>query len=97
MTADDWTDQGNHVLGMLVRGEAPEEVDERGRPLRGDSLLLLLNGGARTKQFTLPPLTRPGTWTELLDTSHELTRPVREDRVSLAAHSLILLAFQASR
>ena len=97
MTADDWTDQGNHVLGMLIRGEAPEEVDERGRPLRGDSLLLLLNGGARTKQFTLPPLTRAGTWTGLLDTSHELTRPVREDRVSLAAHSLILLAFQASR
>jgi isoamylase len=96
MTAEDWSDHGNHVLGMLIRGEAPEEVDERGRPLRGDSLLLLLNGGARTKEFTLPLLKGPGTWMELLDTSRELTRPVREESVNLAAHSLILLAFQPS-
>ncbi len=97
MAADDWRDESNHVLGMLIRGEAPEEVDERGRPVRGDSLLLLLNGGARSKQFTLPALERPGTWTELLDTAHEVTRPVREDRVNLAAHSLILLSFQPSQ
>jgi glycogen operon protein len=82
MTADDWKDEGNHVLGMLIRGEAEE------------SLLLLLNGGARTKQFTLPTLERTGNWSELLDTAHEVTRPVREDRVNLAAHSLILLSFQ---
>jgi glycogen operon protein len=94
MTGDDWSDESNHVLGMLIRGEAPEEVDERGRPLRGDSLLLLLNGGARSKPFILPTLERPGAWTEVLDTSHELPRPVREDRVHLAAHSLILLSFQ---
>jgi isoamylase len=97
MTADDWKDEANHVLGMLIRGEAPEEIDERGRPVRGDSLLLLLNGGARSKQFTFPTLERAGNWTELLDTSHEVTRPVREDRVNLAAHSLILLSFEPSR
>jgi isoamylase len=97
MTADDWSDEANHVIGMLIRGEAPEEVDERGHPVRGDSLLLLLNGGARSKQFTLPVLERPGSWTELLDTSHESPRPVREDRVNLVAHSLILLSFQPSR
>lgn len=94
MAGDDWIDESNHVLGMLIRGEAPDEADERGRPLRGGSLLLLLNGGARSKQFTLPALERPGSWTELLDTSHELARPIREDWVNLAAHSLILLSFQ---
>ena len=94
MTGDDWGDEGNHVLGMLIRGEAPEEIDERGRPLRGDSLLLLLNGGARSKPFILPVLERSGAWTEVLDTSHELPRPVRDDRVHLVAHSLILLSFQ---
>ena len=86
MTADDWSDETNHVLGMLIRGEASEELDKR------ESLLLLLNGGARSRQFTLPALERPGQWAELLDTSHDVTRPVREDRVSLAAHSLILLS-----
>lgn len=84
MTAADWSDEANHVLGMLIRGEA-------------DSLLLLLNGGGRSRQFSLPALERPGSWAELLDTAHELTRPVREGRVNLAAHSLILLSFQASR
>ncbi|MDQ3223687.1 MAG: glycogen debranching enzyme, partial [Gemmatimonadota bacterium] len=83
MTAADWSDESNHVLGMLIRGEA-------------DSLLLLLNGGGRSRQFTLPALEQPGSWAELLDTAHEVTRPVREDRVNLAAHSLILLSFQAS-
>jgi glycogen operon protein len=82
---------------MLIRGEPPEETDEQGRLVRGDSLLLLLNGGARSKQFTLPARELPGHWTELLDTSHEQARPVREDRVNLAAHSLMLLSFQPQR
>jgi glycogen operon protein len=95
MTAGEWSDESNHVLGMLLRGEAPEELDERGRPMTGDSLLLLLNGGARSKPFSLPALAQPGRWTELLDTSHEPSRPIREDQVNLAAHSLVLLSFQA--
>ena len=77
---------------MLIRGDVEEELDELGHTLRGDSLLLLLNGGARSKQFTLPALDGAGKWTELLDTSHERTRNLRDDRVNLAAHSLILLA-----
>ncbi len=97
MTGEAWSDETNHVLGMLIRGEPPEETDEQGRLVRGDSLLLLLNGGARSKQFTLPARELPGHWTELLDTSHEQTRPVREDRVNLAAHSLMLLSFQPQR
>ncbi len=96
MTAGDWSDESNHVLGMLMLGEASQEVDERGHSVSGASLLLLLNGGARSKQFMLPALERPGNWIELLDTSHELTRPVREDGVHLAAHSLILLAYRPS-
>ena len=96
MRAQDWSDEANHVLGMLLRGEAPEEIDERGRPMTGDTLLLLLNGGARTKPFSLPVLERRGQWTELLDTSHEPSRSIRDDRVNLAAHSLILLSFQAT-
>jgi isoamylase len=94
MTGEDWNDETNHVLGMLVRGERREETVGGDRPATGDPLLLLLNGGARTKPFTLPTLERPGRWTELLDTSHEPPRTLREERVSLAAHSLILLSFQ---
>ena len=94
MTDEDWSDESNHVLGMLIRGEVPEETDERGRALSGDSLLLLLNGGARSKQVTLPVMDAPGRWGELLDTSHETHRAIREDALHLTAHSLILLSFQ---
>ena len=92
ITPDDWADGSNHVLGMLIRPESPD-VD--GPEL--DPLLLLLNGGARTKQFTLPISQGQGTWTQLLDTAHDPARPVREDRVSLVAHSLILLALRTTR
>jgi isoamylase len=94
MRTEDWADESQHVLGMLMRGEVPQETDERGLPLSGDSLLLLLNGGARTKQFALPAMDRPGRWSELLDTAHETPRTPHENGVHLTAHSLILLSFQ---
>ena len=94
MMADDWSDESNHVLGMLFRVEVTEEVDERGRQMQGDSLLLLLNGGARSKPFTLPTMERGGTWTQMLDTAHHAPPRISEGRVNLAGHSLILLALR---
>ena len=35
MTDAEWSDPGNHVLGMLIRGEATDEVDERGPAASG--------------------------------------------------------------
>jgi isoamylase len=93
MTAEEWNDAGSHVLGMLIRGEATDETDERGRRITGDAVLLLLNGGARSKPFILPSLGRPGSWTEVLNTSHPVPRLIREGRVNLVAHSLMLLRY----
>jgi glycogen operon protein len=91
MTDAEWNDPGNHVLGMLIRGEATDEVDERGRRLLGEAILLLVNGGARSKSFTLPQLDGPGGWAEILNSAHPTPRPVRHNAVHLAAHSLMLL------
>ena len=44
---------------MLIRGEATDEVDERGRRLMGEAILLLVNGGTRSRPFTLPQLETP--------------------------------------
>ncbi len=97
MTPDDWNDPGNHVLGMLIRGEATDELDERGRRLLGEAILLLVNGGARSRPFTLPALGRPGAWAEIINTSHPQPRPVRQNRINLVAHSLMLLRHEAPR
>ena len=82
---------------MLFRspGRATDEVDERGRPVFGDTVLFLLNGGSRSRPFTLPRMERAGLWEEVVNTArHEIsTRPVRKGAVTLTAHSVIMLRF----
>jgi glycogen operon protein len=74
MTAHDWSHDTNHVLGMWFDGPDP--------------LLLLMNGGGRSRPFRLPAAV--GAWRVLVDTSHEGERPA-EGHVTLAPHSLVLL------
>ena len=97
MTEADWGDPTNHVLGMLILGEATDEIDERGRRLLGEAILLLTNGGARSRPFTLPQLETPGAWVEILNTAHPNPRLVRQGTVSLVAHSLMLLRHERPR
>jgi glycogen operon protein len=93
MSDEDWADQNNHVLGMMIPGEATDEVNERGRPIYGDTLLLLLNGGARSRYFELPRLEQAGIWHEVLNTARPGSRPVKKNALNLTAHSLILLRY----
>jgi isoamylase len=91
MSAGDWKDSGNHVLGMLLRiarGASEETLTER-----GEAMLLLMNAGGRAKSFTLPSLSPPGSWTEILNTCHPVTHAVREGQVQLGGRSLILLRY----
>jgi glycogen operon protein len=97
MTVEDWHDPRSRVLGMWIHGDALDELDERGRPSRGPTLLLLLNAGARSRLFLLPALPEIGTWRELVNTAQATRRPVRRPGVNLVAHSLILLEFEAVR
>ena len=97
MTETDWDDSTNHVLGMLILGEATDEVDERGRRLMGEAILLLTNGGTRSRPFTLPQLETPGAWVEVLNTAHPNPRTVRQGKVSLVTHSLMLLRHERPR
>jgi glycogen operon protein len=95
MRAEEWEDPASHVVGMLIRGEASDETDQRGRALGGDPLLLLLNGGGRSKSFILPPLGWPGTWSYLIDTGHPAQQAAL-DTIGLGPHSLVLLRYQAN-
>jgi glycogen operon protein len=91
MEQADW-ESGGHVLGMLINGSATDEVDERGRPAFGDTILLLLNGGGKSRFFALPKVEGFGHWQELVNTARPgPTRAIRGDGVNLVAHSLALL------
>ena len=90
----DWEDAESRILGMLLPGRATDEVNERGRPVFGDTLLLLLNASDRSRLFILPPQERAGVWREILNTARDGERVIRRAGLNLVAHSLILLRFE---
>ena len=94
MTEEDWSDPENRTIGMLLDGQAADEIDFRGRRSpRADTILLLLNASTRSRSNTLPHLDRPGRWEELLNTARPGAgrRLVRSTAVNLVAHSSLLL------
>ena len=91
MTEEDWRNRENRIIGMLLQGRATDDIDERGRRVFGETVLLLLNGGTRSRLYTLPRMERPGAWEELLNTAHPGRRLVKQSTVNLTAHSTILL------
>jgi glycogen operon protein len=93
MTDEDWQDSENQSIGMLLPGRAADEIDMRGRLVKSNSLLLLLNASTRSRSWTLPRLVWPGRWEELISTARpgEQGRTVRAPAVNLTAHSSVLL------
>jgi glycogen operon protein len=91
MTADDWHNGNSRVLGMLIDGMATDEADERGRPIAGDTLLLIVNGGGSDLRFTVPTLEAEGVWVELLDSARPARHVIDKGWVHVDSHSLVLL------
>jgi isoamylase len=89
MTDADWKNPSRRLLGMWLPGGAADEYLDRGRPVRGETLVLLVNGSERSVRFILPPVGEPGVWEELLCTARS-NKPVRH-AATLAAYSLVLL------
>jgi glycogen operon protein len=97
MTAADWHAPELRTLAMWIPAEAAESVDETGRPQLAENALLLINTGSHARAFTLPPLERPGTWHELVNTACGSQRVISDGRLQLAPHSLVLLAHREAR
>jgi len=68
MTDETWNADFVRSLGMMLNGSAIEEEDERGNPVLGDTLLLLLNAHSDDVPFTLPALDEKHQWRRVLDT-----------------------------
>jgi glycogen operon protein len=63
-----WNADFVRSIGMFLSGSAIAETDERGGPILGDTLLVLLNAHSGRVPFTLPPLEGDLRWHRLLDT-----------------------------
>ncbi len=64
-----WNSGELHALGMRLNGESIDEVDERGRPIVGDTLLVLLNSQSGRVSFRLPRHKPSERWIPYMDTS----------------------------
>ncbi|HET7095466.1 MAG TPA: glycogen debranching protein GlgX, partial [Thermomicrobiales bacterium] len=71
MTAADWSDPARSAIGLCLAGDEIDERDVRGRPIVGDSLILLLNAGKASLEFVVPSLepNQPDCWEALFDTA----------------------------
>ena len=68
MADEAWNAPFVRSLGVLMVGNALDEVDERGRQVRGDTLLILLNAHHDQVPFKLPPTNDGTAWVRTLDT-----------------------------
>jgi isoamylase len=92
MTDEEWQ-QAARTLGLFLAGVLTEE-DERGRPLRDDNFVLLLNAHSEQVPFTLSSFGNGNeTWEVMLDTDDtgRRSRHASGEDYPLAARSLVLL------
>ncbi len=68
MTDEAWNAPFVLSLGVLMVGNVLDEVDERGRQVRGDTLLILLNAHQEVVPFALPVATEGTAWMLAFDT-----------------------------
>jgi isoamylase len=94
MTDHMWNAQEVRRLGVRLNGDAIYEINERGEPIVGDTLILLLNADKEPVSFVLPSRTPEERWETLIDTADPwlLSRRLRAgDRYQLQARSMVVL------
>ena len=97
LTEDDWRNPEASALGMLIAGNATDEVNDRGHPVHDDTLLLIVSNAESDVAFQLPELSHRGIWAELVNTArHELTL-LKESCVKLLPYSVVLLRYGRDR
>ncbi|PWU18804.1 MAG: glycogen debranching enzyme GlgX [Candidatus Rokuibacteriota bacterium] len=76
LTAGIWSNDFGQCLGLYLAGDAIDEVDDAGRPITGDTFLVLLNAHHEAIGFSLPNPEPETCWELVLDTE---TSEVREN------------------
>ena len=69
MTDKAWADPVARCLGVMLYGELLDDIDERGAPVTGDTLFVMVNAHHGSILFRLPPKPQIARWERLLDTA----------------------------
>ena len=94
MSDADWNAGFVKCLGMRLAGDVIGELNERGEPITGDTLLLLLNAHHEPLPFALPATKEGHQWEPLLDTAAApLEKTLRQagEQYPLQARSFAIL------
>ncbi len=100
MTPEDWAFSETRVLGLLLLGDAINEVDDRGNPILDDTFVMLLNAYHEPMPFALPYHNPDQRWAPILDTRYPIGKPPEEQqyregqKYRLVGRSLALLMAQ---
>jgi glycogen operon protein len=68
MTDEEWHNGQSRCLGLQLAGDAIEEIDDEGLPIRDDTFLILLNADDLALPFVLPNHQPHIEWEVVLDT-----------------------------
>ncbi len=94
MSDESWNTGFVRCLGVRLAGDVIGDHDERGEPIVGDTLLLLLNAHHEAIPFTLPETKTEHHWEILLDTADVPTTAKhngQDGKYPLQARSLAVL------
>jgi len=96
MSDDDWNAGFVRCMGTRLAGDRLNEMDDRGNPIEGDTLLVLINSHDQKQDFTLPATAHGAVWQLILNTadpSLEATSHVLApgDKYSMTDRALVLL------
>ncbi len=98
MTDEAWDAGFTKCLGMRLAGDIIGEVDERGRPVVGDTLLVLLNAHWEPIPFALPLHKDGQQWELVFDTARPEVQPGAVDEAKpydLRDRSVVVLRINA--
>lgn len=93
---NDWSQASSRCLGVYLDGGKLQQTDGRGRRVRDDNLLLLINAHHEDIAFTLPELQGQHHWEVLLDTlaangTPEISRYNTGQAYPVGGRALVLL------
>jgi len=69
LTDADWADPERRVIGLWLSGAAADLVDREGRPITGETLVILLNASKKALAFHLPAVPEGRVWSLVLDSA----------------------------
>jgi glycogen operon protein len=98
MGEEAWSAGFNQCFGFLLAGDLIGDVDERGQPIGGDSILILMNAYHEAIPFKLPARVKGQRWQRIIDTAAPEAPKEQvpaNKRYNLQGRSVVVLATQS--